>query len=328
MSRATPLPCACRVGAWHPRPNRRRVGALHPRPGVVDTEQPVFQSRPRGRFGADRHCPGWSLVEVVVASLIAGIMLVGAMLTLSAALRSALAASRSAQAAALAKELMEEILQASYRDPDGNPIWGIEEPSGTNRSMFDDVDDYAGWAESPPQMRDGTPMDWLSGWQREVSVTNVDPNDLGAALPTTDDRGVRQIRVVVKYQGQTLAQLTGLKTSAPLVPTSPLTNDRTTAAKPPGNQAPRAVARGSPLSGAGQVTVQFDATASRDPEGDGLTFAWDFGDGQMGTGPSPSHTYANADMQTKVFTAVLTVGDTSGARATDRITVVVFPAQP
>ncbi len=281
--------------------------------------------RPRGKR---RYPAGWSMVEVVVSSLMAGLMLVGAMLAFSAALRSALSAARTAQATALAQDLMEEILQASYRDPDGSPLWGAEEPSTGSRAAWDDVDDYAGWVESPPQTRDGKPLDWLSGWQREVVVANVDPSDLSTPLATTDDRGVRRIEVVVKYRGQTTAELVALKTAAALGPVPRLTDDRTTAAKPAGNQAPVAVASATPLSGAGQVAVQFDATGSRDPDGDLLSYTWDFGDGQQGSGPRPSHTYANADTQTKVFTAVLTVTDASGAWGTDRVSVVVFPAQP
>ncbi len=323
-----------RVGALHPRASvpppmpSRRVGALHPRGKRKTTPRRFSGSTGALHLRDTIHPAGWSLVEVVVASLIAGMMLAGAMLTLSAALRSALSAGRTAQAVALAKDLMEEILQANYRDPDGNPIWGIEEPSADNRSAFDDVDDYAGWAESPPQARDGTPLEGLSGWQREVGVANVDPNDLATTLATGDDRGVRRIQVVVKYQGQTLAELTALKTSSALSPTSRWTDDATTGAKPAGNQGPQAVAKGTPLSGAGQVTVQFDATGSRDPDGDTLACTWDFGDGQMGAGLTPSHTYRNVGSQTKVFTAILTVADPSGARATDQLTIVVFPAQP
>lgn len=306
-----------------------RVGALHPRADAGLMHRRRYHSRISWRFRhPGRHHAGWSLIEVVVASLVGGIMLAGAMLTLSAALRSALWASRTAQAVALAKDLMEDVLQASYRDPDGNPIWGIEEPSATNRLALDDVDDYAGWTELPPQARDGTPLEGVSGWQREVSVANVDPNDLGIPLATNDDRGVRRIQVVVKYQGQTLTELTALKTSSALSLATPLTSDSTTGAKPVGNQAPRAVARGTPLSGAAEVTVQFDATSSRDPDGDALAYTWDFGDGQMGSGPIANHTYRNPGSQTQVFNAVLTVTDPSGARAFDRLSVVVFPAHP
>ena len=40
--------------------------------------------------------------------------------------------------------------------------------------------------------------------------------------------------------------------------------------------------------------VRFDGGNSYDPEGDPLTYLWDFGDGNTGTGVQPSHTYQDA----------------------------------
>jgi len=286
-----------------------------PRRGALDYELIAGQSR-----------MGYALVEVVVASLVAGIVLVGALLALSGALRSAVWASQAARAASLAQDLMDEILTASYRDPDQPPLWGVEEASANTRASFDDVDDYDGWTESPPQKRDGTPLAGLAGWQREVTVRNVDPDDVTKELATTDDRGLRRVRVLVSYQNRVLADLVSLKTSAELKSRSDGSASSATAAKPPGNQPPRAVATGTPLSGAGQVTVQFDASASRDPDGDPLDYAWDFGDGGLGMGVQPVHTYMNSGRETVVRIVTLTVSDPYGGRATDRITVTLFPA--
>jgi PKD repeat protein len=51
--------------------------------------------------------------------------------------------------------------------------------------------------------------------------------------------------------------------------------------------------------------VIFDGTRSFDPDGDPLTYHWDFGDGTIGTGPKVSHVYKNPG----TFTARLRVSD-------------------
>ncbi|MFT7558956.1 MAG: endoglucanase [Flavobacteriales bacterium] len=40
-------------------------------------------------------------------------------------------------------------------------------------------------------------------------------------------------------------------------------------------------------------TVSLDASASNDPDGDIVNYSWDFGDGQVGSGITASHTYLN-----------------------------------
>lgn len=66
----------------------------------------------------------------------------------------------------------------------------------------------------------------------------------------------------------------------------------------------------------------FDASGSSDADGPIASFAWDFGDGEVGDGETASHTYgADGD-----FTVTLTVTDAQGATATaDRVVSVELP---
>lgn len=85
------------------------------------------------------------------------------------------------------------------------------------------------------------------------------------------------------------------------------------------NVAPTAAFTATPSSGNAPLPVQFDASASTDPEGGALAYAWDFGDGATGTGRTASHSYTTNGS----YTAKLTVTDPGGLTdsATRKISV-------
>ena len=63
-------------------------------------------------------------------------------------------------------------------------------------------------------------------------------------------------------------------------------------------------------------TFQFDGSASISPVGTIASYAWNFGDGTMGTGESLTHTYANPG----TYSVTLTVTNTAGTS-----TEIIFP---
>ena len=87
---------------------------------------------------------------------------------------------------------------------------------------------------------------------------------------------------------------------------------------PPVNQPPRVRAVARPTSGGAPLTVELAALGS-DPEGEALTYEWDFGDGGGQFGAVVEHTYRQAG----TFTATVTARDPGGASATGEIEITV-----
>jgi glucose/arabinose dehydrogenase len=96
-----------------------------------------------------------------------------------------------------------------------------------------------------------------------------------------------------------------------------------------GNQPPGAMAGADKSFGPSPLTVQFDGSASTDPEGFPLTYRWDFGDGTAPeTQTNPSHTFnAPAGVPTP-FTVTLTVTDRSNATSQATLLVSVNNTPP
>ncbi|HET6978752.1 MAG TPA: LamG-like jellyroll fold domain-containing protein [Pyrinomonadaceae bacterium] len=93
----------------------------------------------------------------------------------------------------------------------------------------------------------------------------------------------------------------------------------------PSNQLPNTNA-GGPYSVITATPLQFSGAASYDTDGSISTYAWNFGDGQSGTGVSPSHAYTASG----VYTVTLTVTDNAGGsgNASTSVTVVSPPVAP
>lgn len=81
---------------------------------------------------------------------------------------------------------------------------------------------------------------------------------------------------------------------------------------PPSNAKPLATFSVNRSSGTPPLEVQFDASASRDPDGTIKSYSWVFGDGDTGTGNEVTHMFADEG----TYTTTLTVKDDEGAEDT------------
>ena len=156
---------------------------------------------------------GITLVEVAVSAALIGLMLVATMQAVGAVFRTRLAARQRQQGEALARELMAEIFQASYKDPQGGTTFGPESgETGSSRAGFDDVDDYDGWSESPPKDKAGAAIPNCTGWSRQVTIGRVEP-----ALPLVPlllETGLKLITVTVTSPTAEVTALKGFRSSA------------------------------------------------------------------------------------------------------------------
>ena len=91
-----------------------------------------------------------------------------------------------------------------------------------------------------------------------------------------------------------------------------------------GNRPPLAVLTANRLAGKLPFEVAFDATGSNDPDGDPLSFAFDFGDGKTGKGAKATHVFTTPG----VWPVTLTVTDPQGASANSVVSIVAGNEAP
>ena len=157
---------------------------------------------------------GFSLIEATISLLLVGTMLVAVLHTVGASQMGQRLNAERERAMLLAEDLMAEIVQQPYEDPDGTILFGKEanEPPANNRAAFDDVDDYHNWSSTPPEYKDGTPIAWATRYERTAIVEWVAANDLGQTSVT--ETGAKRIRVLVYYGERKLAELEAVRTIA------------------------------------------------------------------------------------------------------------------
>lgn len=174
-----------------------------------------MRTRATAKF-ADAAAAGWkaragfTLVEAVLSVLIVAVMIVGAMHTFGSLARGRLVMLSRCTADGLAGQMLSEIVQNRFEEPDETVTFGPEaSETGGPRSVYDDVDDYDGWSATPPQARDGTDISDLTGWHRSVVVENVDVDTLASAGSTVT--GLKKITVTVTDPGARPVSMTALR---------------------------------------------------------------------------------------------------------------------
>lgn len=90
------------------------------------------------------------------------------------------------------------------------------------------------------------------------------------------------------------------------------------------NEPPVAEFTATPPAGLVPLTVSFDASPSSDPDGQIVSYHWEFGDGNTGSGVSVSHTFGAMG----VYSVELTVRDDGGYSDTTSNDIVAAVSVP
>jgi len=136
----------------------------------------------------------------------------------------------------------------------------------------------------------------------------VSSSDLAFSIPTTVPSGLAPGAYDVGIVGGASATFT---TPCPASPHVPLAN------------------AGGPYDGAAGLPVSFDGSRSMEADGRAVTYFWNFGDGETGTGVKPQHSYARAGK----YVASLVVDDgmfasnlTPGTHTYAKVSITDAPA--
>lgn len=160
--------------------------------------------------------------------------------------------------------------------------------------------------------------DWQRGMGADLNSRAVDPR-LGSdykplAGSPAIDAGQSIPEVTNDYSGGARPQGAGYDIGA---------YEASGSSQPPPNRPPQVSASAQPQSGPAPLSVRFTATAS-DPDGQIVSYRWEFGDGTGSSEISPQHIYS----QPGSFTARVTVTDSGGATATAAVTISVTGGAP
>lgn len=158
---------------------------------------------------------GLTLVESALAIAIVSMLLTASLELLGSVAKARLLQSEQAHGAAIAQQLMAEIIQYPYHDSDATVrTFGPEAGESTgSRNDFDDVDDYDGWTESPPEDKDGTVHMGHAGWRRDVVVTTHTVAD-GTGFVLYPMMELKRIEVTVTDPNGKTLRMTALRSNA------------------------------------------------------------------------------------------------------------------
>ena len=120
---------------------------------------------------------GTTLIELVMAIAVAGVLLVGLMTAYSSIVGRSADPMVRTQSVSLAESYLEEALLKPFHDPSGSVCPATP---GGNRENFNNVCDYNNYSSSSITLPNGATVAGLSGYSVSITVANISAGELGA----------------------------------------------------------------------------------------------------------------------------------------------------
>jgi prepilin-type N-terminal cleavage/methylation domain-containing protein len=135
----------------------------------------VFKPRTTSPRAARGRARAFTLVEVLVASIIVGIMFTAVMEAFAVGLKLLEHSEHMTVAASMAEEIHQMTLTLPLADPVQPAHWGLE--AGEAAATPNDVDDLDGQTFCPPVNADGSAIAGLGDYAQRVTVVSVSDTD-------------------------------------------------------------------------------------------------------------------------------------------------------
>jgi prepilin-type N-terminal cleavage/methylation domain-containing protein len=158
---------------------------------------------------------GFTLIEIVIATILVGLALAAMMVSVRSNTRVSDAGTKLTQASFLAQETREWTLTLPFRDQDVGDRNNPPGPDGSDPQVWvDDLDDLMDVTYCPPRDGQGFAITALPAWSQTISLTWRDPNNLGSTVAAGTSE-IIYVNVDVKHRNKLVVSSGWLVTKKP-----------------------------------------------------------------------------------------------------------------